>query len=71
MAGVLCSAATVDQLRQRHAHCPPGTVVFLQSEQTLAFRVDVGWRYLMVNTLKGPSHEMDFAFIDIKKRIEL
>jgi hypothetical protein len=49
MAGVLCSAATVDQLRQRHAHCPPGTVVFLQSEQTLAFRVDVGWRYLMVN----------------------
>lgn len=45
------SVATVDQLRTRHAHCPPGTVVFLQSEQTLAFRVDIGWRYLMAGGL--------------------
>ena len=26
----------------------PGTVVFLQPEQTLVFKVDVGWRYIVV-----------------------
>ena len=25
-----------------------GTVVFLQPEQTLVFKVDVGWRYIVV-----------------------
>ena len=43
------SAASVTQLAATHGHCPPGTVVFLQTDQTLVFKVDTGWRYIMVH----------------------
>ena len=45
------TASTTAQLKQLHNHCPPGTVVFLQPEQTLVFKVDVGWRYIVVITV--------------------
>ena len=37
------------RLGSLYGHCPPGTVVFLQPEQTLVFKVDVGWRYIVVS----------------------
>ena len=45
------TASTSAQLQQLHNHCPPGTVVFLQPEQTLVFKVDIGWRYIVVRLL--------------------
>ena len=42
------TASTSARLQQLHNHCPPGTVVFLQPEQTLVFKVDIGWRYIVV-----------------------
>ena len=42
------TASTSAQLQRLHNHCPPGTVVFLQPEQTLVFKVDIGWRYIVV-----------------------
>ena len=48
----LCSppltVSTSSHLQSLYGHCPPGTVVFLQPEQTLVFKVDVGWRYIVV-----------------------
>jgi len=32
-------------------HCPPGTIAFLQDEQSIVFKVDSGWRYLMAGRL--------------------
>ena len=50
----LCSppltVSTSSHLQSLYGHCPPGTVVFLQPEQTLVFKVDVGWRYIVVGT---------------------
>ena len=50
----LCSppltVSTSSHLQSLYGHCPPGTVVFLQPEQTLVFKVDVGWRYIVVST---------------------
>ena len=49
----LCSppltVSTTSHLQSLYSHCPPGTVVFLQPEQTLVFKVDVGWRYIVVS----------------------
>ena len=49
----LCSppltVSTSSHLQSLYGHCPPGTVVFLQPEQTLVFKVDVGWRYIVVS----------------------
>jgi len=45
------TASTSAQLQQLHSHCPPGTVVFLQPEQTLVFKVDIGWRYIVAGGL--------------------
>ena len=49
----LCSppltVSTSSHLQSLYSHCPPGTVVFLQPEQTLVFKVDVGWRYIVVS----------------------
>ena len=51
----LCSppltVSTSSHLQSLYGHCPPGTVVFLQPEQTLVFKVDVGWRYIVVSSL--------------------
>ena len=44
-------SSTSAQLQQLYSHCPPGTVVFLQPEQTLVFKVDNGWRYIVVRLL--------------------
>ena len=48
----LCSppltVSTSSHLQSLYGHCPPGTVVFLQPEQTLVFKVDIGWRYIVV-----------------------
>ena len=45
------TASTSAQLQQLHNHCPPGTVVFLQPEQTLVFKVDIGYHYIVIRLL--------------------
>ena len=49
----LCSppltVSTRSHLQSLYGHCPPGTVVFLQPEQTLVFKVDKGWRHIVVS----------------------
>ena len=53
------TASTSAQLQQLHSHCPPGTVVFLQPEQTLVFKVDIGWRYIVVIFFNIPSVSLE------------
>ena len=43
------TVSSSSRLGSLYGHCPPGTVVFLQPEQTLVFKVDVGWRYIVVS----------------------
>merc|ERR1719195_268997 len=49
------TVSTSSHLQSLYSHCPPGTVVFLQPEQTLVFKVDVGWRYIVAGGLVSNS----------------
>ena len=45
------TVSTRQGLEQELGHCPPGSLAFLKDEQSMVFKVELGWRYLVAGGL--------------------